>query len=767
MATLAFVAVAAANTTAGTVAGAVAIAAAASVGSYIDQSFLIPALTGTPESKGRRADSIRIQTADEGQPVPWLHGPRVRISGNLIWAGEPYETSKKVSSGGGKRGGSSTRVYTYYSSIAVGLGEPPTDAGILSIQKVFANGKVLYDVAGETDSHRFDDFVLFNGANTQNPSAFQEAEEGVGEVPSYRGTAYAEIQGLNLTDFGTAIPQLSFIVEAEASLTLKTLLERLLDRAGYAASEYDVDASLTQAIEGFVVEPGGLRGALEELMMFFDLAARETNGVLEIYPLTNPTSKTVAAADVMGPMGLMDKKDEESLTAEVVVNYVNSTAEYSAGSGSFRSQSVTNRVVDTVDLNLTLTPTEARSFAARRWARLWSEQRSATIKLPPTFFTTQEGDLHSYTQSGVTYLLRCDEVSLGYNGVVEISYTVLSTTGRTTAPAYDYLELEGQASNAEHPAQYSPPDMNFEVLQLPPLTDGEQEANTPGLYLAQSTDTPGVPFLGTDFYFSPTEDGTYTQQFFTSLQATMGEVNVQLDSDVGVITHVTNTGSFRVTLAAGTLESVTEDLVLAGQNVALVGDEIIGFTTATLIAGTTYELSGLIRGLRNTTPATHAVLTRFVLLSEDSVLWQPYDQGLVGTTQWAKLVPVGLTVDDVAAVAVALTGENLKPWNPWLVEGAVDENDHWIITWKRRTRRNWNPLGEAAVPVDDQPESYEIDIMDGANVVRTISVSQATTAQYLASQQTADFGGLQSTITIKVYQISAVMGRSVATEETL
>ena len=54
--------------------------------------------------------------------------------------------------------------------------------------------------------------------------------------------------------------------------------------------------------------------------------------------------------------------------------------------------------------------------------------------------------------------------------------------------------------------------------------------------------------------------------------------------------------------------------------------------------------------------------------------------------------------------------------------------------------------------------AYEVDIMDGSTVVRTLSVTTEY-AEYLSADQTTDFGGDQSTIDIKIYQVSPQVGR--------
>jgi hypothetical protein len=62
------------------------------------------------------------------------------------------------------------------------------------------------------------------------------------------------------------------------------------------------------------------------------------------------------------------------------------------------------------------------------------------------------------------------------------------------------------------------------------------------------------------------------------------------------------------------------------------------------------------------------------------------------------------------------------------------------------------------VPLAEDSERYEVDILDGATVKRTI-VATTPGCAYSAAQQTADFGSSQSTVSIAVYQMSAAYGR--------
>ena len=62
------------------------------------------------------------------------------------------------------------------------------------------------------------------------------------------------------------------------------------------------------------------------------------------------------------------------------------------------------------------------------------------------------------------------------------------------------------------------------------------------------------------------------------------------------------------------------------------------------------------------------------------------------------------------------------------------------------------------VPLAEETERYELDILDSGDVVRTLS-STTPSLTYTAAEQTADFGAPQSSLSLRVYQLSSVFGR--------
>jgi hypothetical protein len=105
----------------------------------------------------------------------------------------------------------------------------------------------------------------------------------------------------------------------------------------------------------------------------------------------------------------------------------------------------------------------------------------------------------------------------------------------------------------------------------------------------------------------------------------------------------------------------------------------------------------------------------------------------------------------------AFTGRGLRPLSPAHVRAARDADDI-TLTWTRRTRIGGDSWGASQVPLAEDSERYEVDVLSGPAVVRTLSVT-AQSCAYSAAQQTVDFGAPQSTLSVAVYQISATYGR--------
>lgn len=61
------------------------------------------------------------------------------------------------------------------------------------------------------------------------------------------------------------------------------------------------------------------------------------------------------------------------------------------------------------------------------------------------------------------------------------------------------------------------------------------------------------------------------------------------------------------------------------------------------------------------------------------------------------------------------------------------------------------------VPLNEDMEGYQVEIMDGTDVVRVIS-ADSPAVTYAAADQSADFGSLPASIVVRVAQLSSTYG---------
>lgn len=188
---------------------------------------------------------------------------------------------------------------------------------------------------------------------------------------------------------------------------------------------------------------------------------------------------------------------------------------------------------------------------------------------------------------------------------------------------------------------------------------------------------------------------------------------------------------------------------------------IIQFQTAELVDVQTYRLSGLLRGQFGTEAAMTASLAsgaQFALLDRAMTRVSLQESEPKLTLNW-RYGPGNRDIGDASYVTVpfAYQGLGLRPLSPVHVKGTRASGDI-VMSWIRRTRSGGDNWELSDVPLGEESEMYEVDILDGGTVKRTLT-SSAPSVTYSSADQIADFGSLQPSVSVKVYQTNLVFGR--------
>jgi hypothetical protein len=87
------------------------------------------------------------------------------------------------------------------------------------------------------------------------------------------------------------------------------------------------------------------------------------------------------------------------------------------------------------------------------------------------------------------------------------------------------------------------------------------------------------------------------------------------------------------------------------------------------------------------------------------------------------------------------------------------------ISWVRRARRGGDSWEALEVPLDESVEAFRVEILDAGDAIRVIE-SDEPEALYASADEIADFGAPQSSLTVRVAQLSAVVGPGRVREAT-
>jgi hypothetical protein len=366
----------------------------------------------------------------------------------------------------------------------------------------------------------------------------------------------------------------------------------------------------------------------------------------------------------------------------------------------------------------------------------------------------------------------CDAIAVPVDGFVERMRILNVTDSLPNLRALEmtrdddgtYISYAVGSSTNQPPSSipfFGPVDMVF--MDLPPLSTTDDDA---GFYAASRPLMRDGAFRGAIFLRSTDGGGNYATVGSVDLPAPMGRLIEGIPP--GPTTIFDESSEILVEMDYGELESRTEMDVLGGANSAAVGADgrwmIVQFKDAENVAGRIWRLTGLLQGRRATENFVGTTLLgdRFVMISTGAVARISMAVVDIARPLPYKAVPIGQSAEGIDPSNFRGRGVALKPFSPTHIEGERDDDGVLTITWVRRDRL----ATDVVIPMSEEVLDFEVDILDGGDVVRTISVSEES-AIYSDAQQITDFGSVQSAITVRIYQISVTVGRGTAAEATL
>ncbi|MFN8828644.1 MAG: glycoside hydrolase/phage tail family protein [Labrys sp. (in: a-proteobacteria)] len=530
-------------------------------------------------------------------------------------------------------------------------------------------------------------------------------------------------------------------------LTLDRLVEAVGADYGVAIEAGALDAPVAGAA---IDRPMSARAVLDPLARLFGFDAGEREGAVVMRPrgagipvVLDPAS---FAEPERGAFIEAVRAEEAELARALTVAFVDPAADYQSAVEASRRLDTKSRLDGRIDSGLALDRGEAARRIEIALQDHWIARDSTRFCLPPSRLDIEPGDLVRLSQDGEGPIHLVTSVTAS---------RVMEITARRLEPAVFAIPMPppslGQAFRP--PVVPGAPDA---VLIDLPLIPGLE----PGLQWIAATASPWPGPLG---LWRSSDGSGFTLVGAVSRPAVMGRLVAPLPRSVaGRWDRAT-----QIELAlsgVGDLETVTPAQVLDGGNrLAIIQPggtvEVLQFLSATPTGDRRLALSGLLREQFGTRAADLVPAGATVVLVDEALVATARDLDELGRpVQW-RIGPGGLDVGDsaMASVVRAPTAAALRPYAPVhvrLVREAAGLRIHFV----RRTRSGGDGWQSGEVPLGEEREAYEIEIL-AAGAVKRVLATATSSALYAAVDEIADFGAPQTELSLRIFQISATVGR--------
>ncbi|MGA0561215.1 baseplate multidomain protein megatron [Ancylobacter sp. VNQ12] len=513
-----------------------------------------------------------------------------------------------------------------------------------------------------------------------------------------------------------------------------------------------VDASqLRGVIDGYVVDrPMTARAALEPLARAFGFDLMENGEGLALRPrggrivATLTDEDIVAGEDISAPA--LTRASEDELPRTVTLGFIDGGNDYRRATAASRRLAGGARAETALDVAMIADPGLAAGLAEMNLQDAWAGRETGRLALPPSRLVLEPGDVVRLMRDGRTRLVEITAIE-------DREARTLSVRGIDPA-VFDLAVRAGPSRPVALPASPGPPELALLALPNLPGTSAPVLA-----WLAAFAE----PWPGAMAVWRQVDGASFERVGTLPAPAVMGTTLTALAP--GLPWRWNRSAAFEVELDGGLIAAASEEAVLGGANaLALIAPdgavEVLQFAEAELIGARRWRLSSLLRGQMGTEVEARAPWpagTRLVRL----------DRNLLPAAAGLDLLGRGLTfrvgradrdhgdagVAEIAGVVGAAALLPLAPVHPRARRTVAGVE----IGWTRRTRVDGDSWEAAEVPLGEEREAYRLEVMNGASVVRSLTVS-APSFLYAAADEIADFGAPQPFLDVRIAQLSTSAG---------
>ncbi|MFT4056719.1 MAG: phage tail protein [Novosphingobium sp.] len=655
------------------------------IGSLVGRQF-DTALFGSDRREGPRLKDLAVTTSTYGQVLP-RHFGRMRTAGSVIWATDLVERSEVQGTG---KGSPSVTTYSYSANFAVALASRPIGA----LGRIWADGQLLRGAGG--DLKATGTLRIHTGSGDQPADPLIASAEGSDRCPAYRGITYVVFEDLDLSGFYNRIPSLTFEIIADDDFSLQDIVGELVD---------DVDATipLTDVI-GYTSEST----VAADLQTFAQILPLEVDASGEDLVIARDRRQAAAIAlpepavatgddDFGARTGFARHRAALAENPPSILRYYDVERDYQASLQRATGRSLAGEP-GAIDLPAALDAATARTLIEAAARRIdWTRDRISwrTCELDPQ---VAPGALVTLPNIAGQWRIREWEWR---DGGVELSLERALPTGAATPPAL------AAAPGRGNPAPDLPSGATVLAAFELPFDPASGSPDVSRTVAAASSESPG--WSGAALYADRGDGALLSLGASGRTRAVMGTALSVLPSATPLLFDRSAQLDVQLLDPAMQLASSDTRRIADGANLAVIGEEIVQFLSATALGDGRWRLAGLLRGRGGSESAiaSHAAAETFVLLGSGIT---PVDAAQLGFAASRQVLAIGRGDSEPVASPVHLDGIALRPLSPVHARRGIDADGSWTFSWTRRARGGWSWQDGVDVPLVEQAERYLVTL---------------------------------------------------------
>lgn len=531
---------------------------------------------------------------------------------------------------------------------------------------------------------------------------------------------------------------------------LGELVKLICSWVGFPESDIDVTGLVgaNTVVRGFPIDNlMSPREALNPLFSAYLFDGFETQGKLKFILRANTPFTPIDAQDFVLSSNKnsgyeLTRTQETELPAKSIVSFYDEAKDFQVGTVGASRQTTTSDVVAELRLPIVLPDDVMRLIAEVIIQESWAARERIEFSLPPSAIAFDPGDGALITLGGRQRSFRF--TSIQKNTAIEIQGEGIDTS------IYEALISGAGVSSSRGIEVVGKTVLHF--VDIPLVTGEEQRAWAPRVAAYQGPFPPSV-----NIYENTSTDLILTDQLFTATQ--MGVLAADLPASPHTVIDEGNIIQIDMNDPDFQVLSDTETNVRNGANAVAIRTstgawEVIKFVNASLQYGRRYNLSRLFRGQLG----TYSIMESAIPAGQPVVF-------LDAASMLPISIPETRKFDEITyryGPNVYATGSSfyqdvthkgqaagLLPY-PVADIQFFPEDGQVRLTWKRQTRFGGEGFEESDVPLNEENERYEIDLLDKNDVLLT--TIRSTTPSCV-------FVGAPSMFKAYIYQMSLSVGR--------